>query len=584
MSLYTYTLPSGSTYQVNVPAGTTQAQADYIFYSQVAAGTFVGFEPGDTITHASETLINFGLTRLQRGTAGVNDQTILAFSAGTPLNNQLINNQLLEQFVSNNASGLNQQSLISIISGLPTVVELPALDNVPIQNAINQADYIQVTSNPVDGLLSQGVVPVGDLSATQTQAVMAQMSALVGQPFNIATQELGVGKYGFSAQQLERAGYIKPGFAQIYCPINPSTQANPSNFLSFLESPSPWTGFDGVYSLNDILTSEALQNKIQERLMQVSYDILVGEGVISPTTPAVTTPSASTGYVYSDTGILSTASTTSLLAINANNVTSTGTLPVGNVVGNVSSSISNFGTTATAAYTAGLGSLSTGAVNFPSAATPQLSGLATGPAAGSDAATALMLGSTVSSDVGALVATASKFGPAMTTAWTQGANAISKLGSFSTTNLPSLDTIASGLTTSASTLAKGALTTATGAASALAGPALAQLNSLAKASQFGVNFSNFSISGLVAKIQPGAAFTNTVNRQTVDAAVTRVIGSDKIASPSFGLPSVASLGNAADITQAKTILSQGQAAAALVSNQVVNIQGQAAGAAKNLFS
>ena len=70
MSIYNYTLPSGSKYQVTVPAGTTQAQADDIFYSQVAAGTFVGYEIGDTLINPTQALENFGITRLQRGTAG----------------------------------------------------------------------------------------------------------------------------------------------------------------------------------------------------------------------------------------------------------------------------------------------------------------------------------------------------------------------------------------------------------------------------------------------------------------------------------------------------------------------------------
>ena len=84
MAIFKYTLPSGATFQMTAPDGTTQAAADKIFYEQVAAGTFVGYKTGDTLSHPAQALINFGLTRLERGTAGVNDNTVLAINSGLP--------------------------------------------------------------------------------------------------------------------------------------------------------------------------------------------------------------------------------------------------------------------------------------------------------------------------------------------------------------------------------------------------------------------------------------------------------------------------------------------------------------------
>ena len=197
MATFKYILPSGATFTMNAPAGTTQAAADQIFYSQVAAGTFVGYKPGDTLTHPAEVLTNFGLSRLQRGTAGVNDQALLAITAG-----------------------------------LPVIVPLPTnLATTPIQNPINQTDYIQVTSNADTGTFTQGPTSIGVLSSTQIQAIMAQVSNTVGQAATLMSQASGVGKYGFNAQQLERAGYIKPGYAERYCRIDPTTQENPQLIL-----------------------------------------------------------------------------------------------------------------------------------------------------------------------------------------------------------------------------------------------------------------------------------------------------------------------------------------------------------------
>jgi uncharacterized NAD-dependent epimerase/dehydratase family protein len=93
------------------------------------------------------------------------------------------------------------------------------------------------------------------------------------------------------------------------------------------------------------------------------------------------------------------------------------------------------------------------------------------------------------------------------------------------------------------------------------------MDTLGKASQSAVNFSNYSISGLVSGVQPAAAFNNTVDRSTVDAAVTRMIGSDKIQSPSFELPSLASIGTSKDLAQAQNFLKTAQEAGQSIVNQ-----------------
>ena len=64
MSVFNYTLPSGSTFRMTAPTGTTQLQADQIFYSQVAAGAFVGYSPGQTLTSATETVTKLSLIHI----------------------------------------------------------------------------------------------------------------------------------------------------------------------------------------------------------------------------------------------------------------------------------------------------------------------------------------------------------------------------------------------------------------------------------------------------------------------------------------------------------------------------------------
>jgi hypothetical protein len=64
------------------------------------------------------------------------------------------------------------------------------------------ADYVDQST------VTEGI---GPLSTSQVQAVMAAVAASVCQPADVVTDELGVGKYGLSAQQLEDAGYLKCG-------------------------------------------------------------------------------------------------------------------------------------------------------------------------------------------------------------------------------------------------------------------------------------------------------------------------------------------------------------------------------------
>ena len=168
MAKFTFSLPNGQLFTLEGPAGSTVEQAEKIFLEQLAAGAFVGLGAGDVLQPVETTVIEFGLSRLDRNTAGVPDVPLLAiYSNGV-------------------------------------ITSLPVLADVPINNGITAAEYID-----------QSVItePIGLLSATQVQAVMASIAAAVCQPADVITNELGLGKYGFNAAQLEEAGYLKPGTA-----------------------------------------------------------------------------------------------------------------------------------------------------------------------------------------------------------------------------------------------------------------------------------------------------------------------------------------------------------------------------------
>jgi hypothetical protein len=166
MAKFTFALPNGQFFVLDGPADATIEQAEKIYLEQLAAGAFIGLRSGDQLQSRESMLIQFNQSRLDRGTAGVPDIPLLAIYNG------------------------------GIISSLPV------LTDVPINNGITVADYVDQTT------VTEGI---GPLSTSQVQAVMAAIAASVCQPADVVTDELGVGKYGFSAQQLEDAGYLKCG-------------------------------------------------------------------------------------------------------------------------------------------------------------------------------------------------------------------------------------------------------------------------------------------------------------------------------------------------------------------------------------
>jgi len=451
MAQFKYTLPSGAKFTVDAPAGTTQTQADLVFYQQVASGSLIGYQSGQALTSAFSNVTSFELSRQQRGTAGVDNLVVL-----------------------------------SIIANLPTTAILPTLSNIPLVNPINQADVVNIGFTPDS---------VGPLDPTTVKALLAQLVAQVDQPADVVTQEIGLGQYGLSLSQLERAGVVKAGIAARFGNDDPIDMPNPSNFVALLKTPTIWTGKDGLNSINDLLSNPIKQGQIQVDLMKQSFTSLTAAGLI--TNPAGAPVNLNTGQVFTQVngaiGSLQTLSPQALLT-GVNNV-QTAVLNVGTNIGNAVSS------------------LGTNITNSANAAIGQASAVAT----------------QVKENVGALVQNASKFGTQATDLWTKGIP----------TNITGLQ------------------------------------NQVGKMSKFAVGFAQDKLNGLVSQVKSAAAFAGTVNRATVDGAVNRILGSDKIPIPTFSPPSPEALSNLADINKAKAVLKDIQTQAGSVVNQVRTTVGQA---------
>lgn len=547
MSQFNYTLPSGAEFAMQAPDGTTQEQADYIFYSQVASGALVGFAPGQSITSTTSLQAKFDLSRLDRGTAGIDDIVVLSINSGLPA-----------------------AVVSAVVSGLVTVADMPDLVDIPLVNPVTQANIAAIAGT---GFTAPSI---GSLTSVQVQALMAQVSNTVDQPSTSISNDRGVGQYGLSCQQLETAGYVKPNTWQQF------VQNGPSTLIEVLSAPAVWTGLNGIYSLDDFLNSPAAQNDCQARLMQNGYDSLQAAGVIK--TPADQSITTVIGTIYTGTDQVLTNATTSL------------TNRVNSQVAALVTNSSQYGTALTAQWASDLPPVTNITSNLTS-----IQGSI--PTVGQLSSSLVRAGSLTSGITPNLMSVktamdtlgkASQFAATASSTLTGGLDKLSKLD---LSNI-SVGSITDKLGTSATALAgqiQGQLTgqatalvgQAQAQATALVGQAQAQANALIAQAQGQLNALIAQGDSLVASVQKAAGFANTVNRASVDTAFTKILGSSKIPVPNFGanLPSSASIGAALDISKAQAALkgleSQATGLAAQARGQlagaVSQVQGQTSG-------
>lgn len=389
MARFDYTLPSGSEFTVIGPDNATQSQADLVFYTQVAAGSVVGFGPGDTLSDPTVDAHAWHLSRLDRGTAGVDSKIELAMITATDVMAGVLGALVPKNPTANVPGGittttktpsapLTSAQLQNIVENLPMIAGMPNLTEVPVSNPVDQADVMNARGSPWAPFRE-----VGPLTKFDIQTLEAQMSNTVGQDYWVITQEKGIGKFGMDCYSLEKAGYVKPGTWAMFL------QNTPQNFVSVMSSPQIWTGLKGVDSLQDLLDDEQLQNVVQNDLMLAGYDAMTASGAITP--PPTAPKSKTQGWVY-QSGMLTGAGLQAL--------TDTG------LVGGKVSEIGGLINAAATDYSTLTSGVATGSItNFPNTTAFYYDKVQA------------TLDTQVNSQIGALVSNASKFGPEPTTVW-----------------------------------------------------------------------------------------------------------------------------------------------------------------------
>ena len=291
MAQFSFTSSDGKPFSIKGPDGLTREQAEAIFQKQDATGSLVGFNPGDSLSAATQAADGLAsaqgaLAQAQSGLTGalggvgsvasVGSISSTLASAGGAMGGSLASitaglTAAVGPAVSAASGAVSSilgaldagRALISsaVIQGSTAVSAIQTINKTitgfPITNPINTADFTKVASS-ITG--DSAVNAIGPMSVPEVNGVLAQAKNLVGQASDAISNSKGLGSFGLDLKQLETAGYVKPGVAAL-------AAQGASLFATVAKSPAAWTGKDGIKSATDLLGNAGKQSQIQQDLM-----------------------------------------------------------------------------------------------------------------------------------------------------------------------------------------------------------------------------------------------------------------------------------------------------------------------------
>jgi hypothetical protein len=313
MAATSTTAPDGSakTFEIKGPPGLTREQAFEIFKKQANAGGLVGFKSGDVLSAATQAAdglpgaqaivaqaqsgvtgsLNLGGFASGLSAAGVDLTTGRISSVDAAFAKGGINGGAgaLNSVLGSVAGGLGAAggalggSLAGTAAGLTALVG-PAVSSLgtagsalvgaaakagsvatsALQTINSALTRTPVGPNPINVADFAKTIPavnaIGPMDSAQVTGVLAQAKNLVGQSASTISNAKGIGEFGLDIQQLETAGYVKPGTSNLLA-------QGASSLAAVAKSPSIWTGKGGIQGLGGLLASPSTQGLIQQDLM-----------------------------------------------------------------------------------------------------------------------------------------------------------------------------------------------------------------------------------------------------------------------------------------------------------------------------
>jgi len=317
MSTFKFTLPNGKPFEIKGPPGLSLEQAKAIFDKQAATGSLVGIKPGEVLSAATQAAQGLPgaqalIAQAQSGIVGalgagipgaagaIGSLSKAAGAAGGALNGSLSGvaagltgavGAAVTDFAGSATGALGNLSKIGIPSASSLTSSLTgALGSGKSLTAV--AGSIGATASTAIGTINKtltsavtdpiniadfakeipALTSIGSMNEGVTTGVLAQAKKLVGQASDALTVEKGLGAFGFGAEQLEKAGVLKPGVSKLLA-------GGAASITSLLKSPAAFTGKDGIKSAADLLNNPQKQAAIQQDLMAQGVSGLKALGV-----------------------------------------------------------------------------------------------------------------------------------------------------------------------------------------------------------------------------------------------------------------------------------------------------------------
>jgi hypothetical protein len=283
MGTFNFTLPNGKPFEIKGPPGLSLDQAKAIFDKQAATGSLVGMQPGTALSAATQAAQGLPsaqalVAQAQSGITGALGANIPGAAgaigelskglgaAGGALKGSLAGiapglTGALGVGAATDAASLISSAGSSVTSAVSTINKNIA--GTALTDPINIADFAKQ---------APALTAIEPLTQAETTGVLAQAKKLVNQGADILSSEKGIGAFGFGADQLEKAGVLKPGMSKF-------VKSGASSLANLLKSPAAFTGKDGIKSAQDLLANPPKQELIQQDLMKQGLAGLKALGV-----------------------------------------------------------------------------------------------------------------------------------------------------------------------------------------------------------------------------------------------------------------------------------------------------------------
>jgi len=165
----------------------------------------------------------------------------------------------------------------------------PAAPSPAVSNKLSTMSKI---TTPVDikdlAKQDRSTASIGAMSSEEVGSVMAQKAKAAAAAAGKSVTEMsssinlpssgmpgGIGKFNITPDALEKSGYLKSGTVDRFL------KDNPGQIQDVLNSPSVWTGKEGISAAESMLGNEKVQTALQSSIMENSYADLKKSGLIT---------------------------------------------------------------------------------------------------------------------------------------------------------------------------------------------------------------------------------------------------------------------------------------------------------------